>query len=85
MQAEVSQVAGAELDLERPVPVSVGPSSAIQVDVDVFGLEGKPVDAVVEQSIGDGAYRRRATRQVLVYQHCDPRRILISHGPIVGR
>jgi hypothetical protein len=84
VQAEVSQVVGAELDLERPVPVPVGASSAVQVDVDVFGLEREPVDAAVEQSIGDGAHRRRATRQVLVCQHCDPLRILIRHRTIVG-
>ncbi|WP_194919919.1 hypothetical protein [Catenulispora rubra] len=57
MQAEVSQVLGTELDLERAVPVSVGSSSAVQVDVDVFGAEREPVDAAVEQSNGDGALR----------------------------
>jgi len=84
VQAEVPELVGAHLDLEGSAPVSVGASSAVQVDVDVFQAAGQPVDAAVEQSIGDGVGRCRAARQVLVGQDGDPLRILIHHGTIVG-
>jgi hypothetical protein len=48
VQAEVPELAGAHLDLEGSVPVSVGAPSAVQIDVDVFQAAGKPVDAAVE-------------------------------------
>jgi hypothetical protein len=83
MQAEAAQVVRAHLDGEGAVPVSVGAASAVQVDADVFQGAREPVDAVVDQSIGDGAHRSRTARQVLVCQHCDPFRILNRHVTIV--
>jgi hypothetical protein len=63
--------------------VAVVPDSAGEVDQDVTGVERDPVDAAVEQSMGDGVPGCRATRQVLVCHHPDPLRILLGHGTMV--
>lgn len=63
--------------------MSVVADPAPEPDPDVVALKGDPVDAVVEQSIEEGAPRVRAAWQVLVAEYPGPLRVLIRHVTIV--